>query len=126
MGKAPLMGRSSPSRLSSPIMINPSNFSDNRICSEAASMPIAIGRSNAVPPFLMSAGARLTTILVRGISSPFVLIELSIRCILSLIAESGSPTMQYSLPWAVQFTSIVIVMASTPYTALPKVFTNMQ
>ena len=30
--------------------------------------PIAIGRSKAVPLFFISAGARLTTILVRGIS----------------------------------------------------------
>ena len=88
-------------------------------------MPMAMGRSNAVPLFLRSAGARLTTIRVRGISNRFDLMALSILCMLSLMAESANPTMQYSFPWAVQFTSMVMVFASTPYTALPKVFTNM-
>jgi hypothetical protein len=50
---------------------------------------------------------------------------LSIRLILSFTALSGSPTIKYSFPRASQFTSTVIVMASTPNTVLPNVFTNM-
>jgi hypothetical protein len=31
----------------------------------------------------------------------------------------------YSVPVAIQFTSIVMLMASTPYTALPNILTNI-
>jgi hypothetical protein len=86
---------------------------------------MAIGRSNAVPDFLISAGARLTTILVLGMCSPIDLIELSIRWKLSLIALSGNPTIKYIRPVGVQLTSTEIVVASIPYTALPNVFTSM-
>jgi hypothetical protein len=40
-------------------------------------MPIAMGRSKAVPLFFISAGARFTTVLVRGMECPMDLIVLS-------------------------------------------------
>jgi hypothetical protein len=73
----------------------------------------------------MSAGAMFTTILIRGILKLFDLMALSIRCWLSFTAPSGKPTKKY--PWPSHtFTSIVMFIASTPYTALPKVFTSMK
>jgi hypothetical protein len=45
---------------------------------------------------------------------------------LSLMALSGRPTIKYILPFGVQLTSIEIVIASIPYTALPNVFTIMR
>src|SRR5258708_1697878 len=49
---------------------------------------------------------------------------LSTRCMLSLTALSAKPTTKVCKP-SVTFTSTVIVIASTPYTTLPNVFTNM-
>ena len=126
MGKAPLMGRTSPSRPSSPMITYLLRASIFLICSDAARIPIAIGRSNAVPFFLISAGARLTTKRVRGILKLLLFIVLSTRCRLSFTALSGKPTRTIPTPVAIQFTSIVIEMASTPYTALPKVLTSME
>ena len=65
MGSPPLIGRSEPSSDSSPRMARLPNFSV-RTCSWAAKMPRAMGRSNAEPSFLMSAGARLTVIFFSG------------------------------------------------------------
>jgi hypothetical protein len=62
---------------------------------------------------------------VRGIWRLRPLIALSMRWKLSLMALSGRPTIKYILPFGVQLTSIEIVIASIPYTALPNVFTIM-
>ncbi len=61
MGSKPLIGRSLPSRASSPRIID--FFGKDSICSETKRIPMAIGRSKAGPSFFKSAGARLTVIL---------------------------------------------------------------
>jgi hypothetical protein len=66
----------------------------------------------------------LMMILCLGHLYPFSRIADSIRCWLSLTALSGNPTNINFIP-VVTSTSQVIVVASIPKTALPKVFTNI-
>ena len=62
MDSVPRTGASLPSRESSPTIRNPSTLFCEML-PEAARSPMAIGRSNPLPSFLMSAGARFITIL---------------------------------------------------------------
>ena len=57
-------------------------------------IPMAIGRSNPGPPFFILAGARFTVILFGGNSKPEFFIAAFILSLLSLIAVSGSPTIE--------------------------------
>jgi len=61
----------------------------------AINIPTAIGRSKNGPSFLLSAGARLTTILLLGNSRPEFFIALLTLSFDSLILTSGRP---YYLP----------------------------
>ena len=70
-------------------------FSDSAlISSSAANIPSAIGRSNALPSFFISAGARFTVILFDG-NVRFEFFSAAITLSLdSLTAESGNPTIK--------------------------------
>ncbi len=125
IGSAPFIERMEPSNASSPIRTYFFSKCVWLSCPEAAKIPIAIGRSNAVPLFRISAGARLITNLVLGNRKPFVLNVLSILSRLSRTALSGSPTIVEDLPVSSQFTSICMQCASMPTNALPKTVTNM-
>ena len=67
MASIPLMGYKLPSNPSSPMNKYFSMREGWVICSEAAKMPMAIGKSKAAPDFFKSAGDKLITSLVRGI-----------------------------------------------------------
>ena len=91
IGSPPRTERSLPSRASSPRRIVSANKSCLTIPSDA-SMPTAIGKSKELPSFLISAGARLIVIRVRGKAYPQFLIAASTLSRDSLTALSGSPT----------------------------------
>jgi len=59
--------------------------------SVAINIPTAIGKSKNGPSFLLSAGAKLTTILLLGNSSPEFFTALLTLSFDSLILTSGSP-----------------------------------
>ena len=88
----PRTGTSEPSRASSPI----SSVSSSRgitDCRMAARMLTAMDRSKAAPSLRTSAGLRFTVVLPWGIRNPLFRMALWTRCMLSLTAASGSPTM---------------------------------
>ena len=67
MASIPLMGYKLPSSPSSPMNKYFSIREGCVICSEAANMPMAMGKSKAAPDFFKSAGDKLITSFVRGI-----------------------------------------------------------
>ena len=85
-------------------------------------MPTAIGRSNEDPSFLMSAGARFMVILRRGNSKPQLRMAAAIRSRLSLMALSGSPTMENPGRLFSRWVSTSTRNAFTPYVALLRTF----
>ena len=67
----------------------------------AARMPSAMGRSNEVPSFRTSAGARFTVIRSDGNANPALRMAVRTRSRLSRTAESGSPTVvKAGKPWS--------------------------
>jgi hypothetical protein len=60
----------------------------------AVIIPSAIGKSKPLPSFLMSAGARLTVILLSGNGNSEFLIAAETLSRDSLTAESGRPTIK--------------------------------
>ena len=87
-------------------------------------MPIANGKSKDDPSFFTSAGAMLMITRLPGIFSPISRRAESIRCWLSFTALSGKPTIINFAPQRI-LTSIVMVKALIPYTAPPKILTNI-
>ena len=65
IGKAPFIGCSFPSRESSPMMMYFDKLSVFN-CSDAAKIPIAIGKSYAEPSLRISAGERLMIMRILG------------------------------------------------------------
>ena len=123
MGRTPFTACRLPSSESSPMIIYLSSWGVGS-CSLAARMPIAIGRSYAEPSFFTSAGAMLMITRLPGIFNPISRRAESIRCWLSFTALSGNPTIMNLAPQRM-FTSIVMVRALIPYTAPPKILTNI-
>ncbi len=62
------------------------------ICSDAASIPSAIGKSKPLPVLGKLAGPRLTVILRHGNSNWLFIMALRTRSLLSFTAVSASPT----------------------------------
>ena len=87
----------------------------------ATSTPNAIGRSNPVPSFFRSAGARLTVVRRAGSENPELTIAAETRSRLSFTAPAGSPTtLNHGSPWA-QSTSTDTSYASMPITAAERI-----
>jgi hypothetical protein len=92
IASAPLTGRSSPDRPSSPAHSMFASMSAS-ICPLAASRPSAIGRSKRAPSFGRSAGDRLTVMrLFAGNSSPLLCNAARTRSRDSLTSRSARPT----------------------------------
>ena len=92
MGSTPLTGRTAPFRASSPTMTKFSSWSLS-ICSLAATMPMAMGRSKLGPSFFTSAGARLMVVRPKVKLKPELMSAVITRSRDSFTAASGSPTM---------------------------------
>ena len=105
--------RTFPSKLSSPTK---SLFSMNShaTCPVATRIPSAIGKSKAQPLFLMSEGAKLTTIFLLGIAKPEVLIAVLTRSRASCTAVSAIPTIAIPGSELMSDTSTHTGVASTP------------
>ena len=116
-GNAPLMGNNVPSNDSSPMMAYDDNLSVLTI-SDAANIPMAIGKSYAEPALRMSAGDRLIITCLRGKGYLLYAKAESMRSWLSLMALSGNPTKKKRTPEEM-LTSIEISVASMPCTAAP-------
>ena len=58
----------------------------------ASKIPMAIGKSNKVPSFFKSAGAKFTVIRFAGNRIPLFLSAVEMRFLLSLMPISGRPT----------------------------------
>ncbi len=112
----PLTGRTVPWSESSPIkrlFVNKSGF----INPDDASMPIAMGRSNADPSLGISAGARLTVIRESGIVKFVLTIAVRTLSFASSIDLSGRPTMaNVGNPRSATSTSTLINIPSSPTT----------
>ena len=119
------MGSTEPSSDSSPMIMNSSRGLRQLICSLAERMLTAMGRSYAAPSLRTSAGERLTTILRRGHVKPLWVSAETTRWWLSRTAVSAMPTSANDTPWRAD-TSMVMMMASMPWTAAPWVFTNKE
>ncbi|MPN40225.1 hypothetical protein SDC9_187761 [bioreactor metagenome] len=91
IGRTPFIPLILPSRESSPAIRVFSRLSW-LIAPMHAKIPAAIGKSNKAPSFFISAGARLTVILLTGNVNPEFVIAVLTRSLDSLTAESGSPT----------------------------------
>ena len=91
-GSTPRTGRSEPSSPSSPRATMPS-VAPCRSWPVATSRPNAMGRSNAVPSFFVSAGARLTVTRRGGTWKPEFVSAAETRSRLSRTAPAGRPTM---------------------------------
>ena len=123
IGSTPLTGLTVPSRLNSPSTSVSLTFSSSMIPFDTR-MPIAIGRSNPVPSFLISAGEILTTIRCGGNSTPvffMAILTLSLASLTSvprypLISNVGSP-----LPTSV---STLTIRASIPHNAAVVILLN--
>ena len=125
IGRAPLIGRISPVRASSP-MTKQRSSRGNSARSAAATIPTAIGRSKLGPSFLISAGARLIVVRSRGQRKPLFEIAVVTRSLLSRTAASGRPTtMTTGLPEPV-LTSTSTWMASTPCSAAENTRVSMR
>ena len=118
MGKAPLISFNLPSSESSPTKIFFSTLTlppFPEICPDAASIPMAIGRSYSAPSFFTSAGARFTVILIIGNSNPEFFMALLTLSLDSFTAESGRPTMlKDGIPGDISTST------STRYPSIPK------
>ncbi len=91
IGSTPLTDRTAPLSASSPTMTKFSSWSLT-ICSLAAAMPMAIGRSKLGPSFFTSAGARLMVVRPKVNEKPELISAVMTRSRDSLTAASGSPT----------------------------------
>ena len=112
MGKMPLIGFSLPSKESSEAKRNPSVLKSTP--RDRAARPIAMGRSNPEPVFLISAGARLIVIFFGGSFIPLldrVCIALSL---LSFAAPCARPIILIDGMPRVASTSMSISVASMP------------
>ena len=93
IGRIPFTGRSSPSRLSSPMSI----ILSRKLVSTWRNphrIATAMGRSNAAPSLRISAGAKFTVMRLDGILKPEFFMAASTRSLLSLTAPSGKPTVK--------------------------------
>ena len=126
MESAPLTGLILPSRESSPVNKYPSRT----VCSinpSDAMIPTAIGRSNAEPSFLRSAGARLTVICFRGKLKPIFFKEALTLSRLSFTAASGRPTIEKcGSPREEISTSTSTLKASIPITLALSTFESIK
>ena len=114
---APRIVRSAPSRPSSPTNIRSAAATDDSSCPVATRMPMAIGRSNAVPSFFTSAGARFTVIRRGGTLKPELTSAAPTRSRLSFTALAASPTIvHWGSPCAAS-TSTMTSYASMPTSA---------
>ena len=111
--KIPDTGFTNPSSDNSPISANPPSFSAS-ICPPADNIPAAIARSNPVPSFLMSDGARFTVILPFGSSNPQFFIAAQTLFLDSLTDAPASPIMLNSLSPGVTKVSTVVIIPVTP------------
>ena len=119
-GSTPRTGRIAPSNASSPTAATCRTQSAG-IWPVATSTPNAIGRSNPVPSFFRSAGARLTVVRRAGSENPELTIAAETRSRLSFTAPAGSPTtLNQGSPWA-QSTSTDTSYASMPITAAERI-----
>ena len=105
-GSAPRTARTLPSSPSSPTTTSSRKLSTG-ICPVAARMPSAMGRSNAVPSFLTSAGARFVVIRRGGTLKPEFASAAPTRSLLSLTEPAGRPTMNHCGSPKAQSTSTV-------------------
>ena len=83
-----------------------------------------MGRSNAEPSFLMSAGARLTVMRFMGYCIPMFVMAENMRLWASRTALSARPD-RNSLSPITELTSTVTVVTCMPLTAAQNVFTSM-
>ena len=119
------MLRTVPSRPSSPTKSLPSSV-DGSSCPVATRIPIAIGRSNAVPSFLTSAGARLIVILRGGSLNPELTSAAPTRSLLSFTAPMGNPTIVHCGKPAAASTSTMMSYASIPMSAAERTAASMR
>ena len=125
--KAPLMGRSVPSNDNSPNIILPSGLKP--VCFEAIKKANAIGKSYSEPSFFKSAGARFTsTLKVRawGERSLELFMAASTLSSASLMALSGSPTIEKDRSPCDTSISTSTSLASSPIIAAEKTLLGMK
>ena len=113
IGKTPATGRRLPSRDISPTKTkSPSNCGST--CSEAAKIPIPMGRSKLGPSFRRSAGVKLITIFRMGKANPAFLRAALTLSRDSWTAVSGKPTTVMAGSPPDTSTSTPTCTASTP------------
>jgi hypothetical protein len=124
-GRIEVIGRSLPSKANSHKNIDSfRNFELNHI--SAPNIHIAIERSKLGHFFFMSAGARLTVILVQGKKNPEFIIAVLTLSLLSWMAVSGSQTiMKSGIPEATS-TSTSIPVHSNQFMETECIFVNIK
>ena len=125
IGRTPLHGRTAPVSASSPTMTKLSSWSVS-ICSLAASMPSAMGRSKLGPSFFTSAGARLMVVRPIGNLKPELVSAVVTRSRDSFTAASGRPTMTISVSPQPALTSTSTGYASMPLSAAEQTLANIR
>ena len=95
------------------------------ICSLAASMPSAMGRSKLGPSFFTSAGARLMVVRPMGNLKPELVSAVVTRSRDSFTAASGRPTMTMTVSPQPALTSTSTGYASMPLTAAEQTLESM-